>query len=380
MYCLVAKRRLAYFLPIALASLCLVLGLAACSSGSTWQTSALSAYHIRALTVNASQPQEIYAGGAQGVVLVSSDAGAHWQRTKSAIPQAVTIEALGFDASGKNLYAATTHGLWLSSDGGQHWQTFAAGTLPVDTYTALAFDSAAAQILYVGTAQHGIFMSTDAGRSWKNISSGLPGSVAVRGLTYDIYQQQLWAATSQGIYRTATNGRSWSALNQGLPAHVAINSIVSASSQLIYTGTQQGLYISQDNGAHWSAKNDTLANAQITSLLLNPHSSDTVYVGTQAGAFQSTDQAGTWSAIASGLPTNIPVQALVLGGTNNDHFVAALDTIYTYTNTSSNSILNFSPILIFVVIFIVVYSFSRNRRRRPLRKPTQKPEETSTNA
>lgn len=364
MYCLVAKSRLARIVPIGLVCLCFILALAGCGSSGGWQAEAFGTYHIHALAVNTQQAQEIYAGGAQGVVLVSTDAGAHWQRTQSVIPQTATISELSLDASGKKLYAVTNNGVWWSADNGQQWQTVAAGKLPSDTYTALAFDTAAANTLYVGAARHGIFMSTDAGTSWKNISRGLPTSVAVRGLTYDIYQQQLWASTDQGLYRTSNNGTSWSALNQGLPAHIAINSVAPTNSKIVYAGTQQGIYISQDDGAHWSAKNDTLANAQITSLLLNPHSTDTVYVGTQAGAFQSTDQGGTWSAIAAGLPANKSVQALVLAGTNNDHFVAALDTIYTCTNTNSTSILNFSPILIFVIIFIVVFYLSRRGRRR----------------
>ena len=364
MYCLLAKSRLARIILISLISLCLTLALASCGSSSTWQAAALSTYHINALAVNAQQAQDVYAGGSQGVVLVSNDAGAHWQLMKGSIPHTSTISELSLDASGKKLYAVTNSGVWWSAANGLRWQTVAPGKLPSDTYTALAFDTAVANTLYVGTAQHGVFMSTDGGASWKNISSGLPGLVAIRGLSYDIYQQQLWASTDQGLYRTSNNGTSWSAFNQGLPAHVAINSVAPTNGKVIYAGTQQGIYISQDNGAHWSAKNDTLANAHITSLFLNPHSTDTVYVGTQAGAFQSTDQGGTWSAIAAGLPNNKPVQALVLAGTNNDHFVAALATIYTYTATSSTNILNFAPILIFVIIFIAVFYFSRRGRRR----------------
>lgn len=368
MYCPPVKSRLARIFSISLVSLCLLMVLAACGSNNSWQADTISTDHIHVLAVNTHQAQTIYAGGAQGVVLVSTDAGVHWQATKSPIPQTTTISALSVDPAGKKLYAATNSGLWWSADTGQQWQTVATGKLPTDTYTALAFNTAAASTIYVGTAQHGILMSTDAGTSWKNISSGLPATAAVRGLTYDIYLQQLWASTDQGLYRSITNGTSWSALSQGLPAHVAFNNVAVVPNKIVYAGTQQGIYISQDNGAHWSAKNDTLANAHITALLLNPRSTDTVYVGTQAGAFQSNNQGDTWSAIASGLPDNVSVQALVVGGTDSDHFVAALNNLYTYVNAGSNSLLNYTPILIFVIIFIFVFYFSRKRRRRSSRR------------
>jgi photosystem II stability/assembly factor-like uncharacterized protein len=379
MYCLLAKIRVIRFFPLGIVYLCLLLALAACgSSSNTWHASGLSAYHLSVLAVNANQPQDIYAGSDQGVIFVSVDAGGHWQRAKTAIPHASAINALGFDASGKRLYAATASGLWMTSDGGQQWQSVAAGTLTRDSNTTQAFYPASTNTLYVGTAQHGIFMSTDAGSSWKLISSGLPTSVVVRGLNYDVYHQQLWAATAQGMYRAPASGASWSALSQGLPAHVAINSVVSASSSLIYAGTQQGIYISQDNGAHWAAKNDTLANAQITSLLLNPQSSGTVYVGTQAGAFQSTDQGGTWSSIASGLPDHALVHALVVGGSDNGHLVLALDDMYTYTNTSGNSLLNYFPILFFAILLISVYYLARRKRWKSVRKMAQQPADDTT--
>lgn len=368
MYCLVAKIRVIRFYPLSIACLFLLLALAACGSSKTWQASGLSIYHIRVLAVNANHTQDIYAGSDQGVIFSSVDAGVHWQRAKAAIPHTVALNALGFDTSGNRLYAASASGLWVTSDAGQEWQAVAARTLPIDAYTALAFDPAAANTLYVGTARHGIFMSIDAGSSWQHISSGLPTATQVRGLSYDTYHQQLWAATAQGIYRAPANGASWTAFNQGLPAHVAINSVIAASGNLIYAGTQQGFYISQNDGVHWAAKNDTLANAQITSLQLNPQSSGTVYIGTQAGAYQSTDQGGTWSPIASGLPDHALVHTLVIGGSNNNQIVVALDDIYSYTNTSTNSILNFFPLLILAVLLIFVYYLARRKRGKSVQK------------
>lgn len=378
MSCLVAKIRVIRFYPLSIACLFLLLALAACGSSKTWQASGLSIYHIRVLAVNANHTQDIYAGSDQGVIFSSVDAGVHWQRAKTAIPHTVGLNALSFDTSGNRLYAATASGLWVTSDGGQQWQSVAAGTLPIDAYTALAFDPAAANTLYVGTAQHGIFMSTDAGSSWKHISSGLPTATQVRGLSYDVYQQQLWAATTQGIYRAPTDRASWSAFNQGLPTHVAINSVVASAGNLIYAGTQQGFYISQNDGVHWAAKNDTLANAQITSLQLNPQASGTVYIGTQVGAYQSTDQGGTWSPIASGLPDHALVHALVIGGSNNNQFVVAVDDIYSYTNTSTNSILNFLPLLIVAVLLIFVYYLARRKSRKSVQKVAQQPEDDTT--
>src|SRR5437764_5182534 len=106
------------FLLLATVMLCL----SACSptsgifAGGNWQSSGLQHQHIRTLAVDFNNPQDIYAGGSQGTLFASSDGGQHWHERSVGLPPASSINALSFDTSGKELYAATTAGLFRSTD------------------------------------------------------------------------------------------------------------------------------------------------------------------------------------------------------------------------------------------------------------------------
>src|SRR5690348_3344706 len=94
----------------------LLLILSACAptvgifSSSSWQASSLQQAHIRSLAVDPANPQNIYAGDAQGTIFASVDGGTAWKQ-QSSLPPASTVNALLFDDSGKKLYAASAAGL-----------------------------------------------------------------------------------------------------------------------------------------------------------------------------------------------------------------------------------------------------------------------------
>ncbi|GCE16379.1 WD40/YVTN/BNR-like repeat-containing protein [Dictyobacter kobayashii] len=395
MYCLLTKLRISRFLPLSALCLILLLVLAACGTGSgilnsggNWQPAGISGFRFLSLATDPNTPQKIFAGSEQGAIFVSSDSGDHWVRTRTDIAHPAAINALSFDKTGQQLYAASDSGLWLSKNGGQAWTAVTNTNLPPDKYTALAFDLKTASHFYVGTAQHGIFMSTDAGNGWTSISKNLPPAVAVKGLTYDSDQHQLWAATSAGIYRTADQGATWTSLNQGLPAHVATNVVMPASltggeQGLIYTGTAQGFFISQDNGAHWAPGRDSLSVVSITSIVLDFRATDskTLYIGTGAGALQSDDQGQSWRAVAPGLPRSTTVSSLTLGGDHYAQLVAAVNDVYLYPGNNSGNGSNIFPILLFIGFFALLYYFAQGRRKRRLNAlstPVSEDEATKT--
>ena len=151
-------------------------------SSSIWQAGTLKQAHIRSLAVDPNNPQNVYAGDAQGAIFASADGGTTWKQ-QSTLSPAATINALAFDDTGKKLYAASTTGLSLSTDAAKSWTQIAG--LPQDTYTSIAFDLNKTQSIYAGSEQHGIFASSDGGATWTATNNGLPANLTIHGLVFD---------------------------------------------------------------------------------------------------------------------------------------------------------------------------------------------------
>ncbi len=348
-------------------------------SSSSWQASILQQAHIRSLAVDPGNPQNIYAGDAQGATFASADGGTGWKQQGSLSPGA-TINALAFDDSGKKLYAASTAGLYLSMNGAKSWMKVAG--LPQDAYTSIVFDLNKTQSLYVGSEQHGIFASSDGGATWTAINNGLPAISAVHGLVFDSNAHQLWAATDMGVYRSSDGGASWQALNSGLPTGVTVYAVLPASTEggtpgLIYAGTNEGFYLSQDNAAHWQTSQAPLTHISIYSILVDYHTTSTVYVATSTvGILRSLDSGENWGGFATGLPTHQTVYAMAQGATDYDQLFVAINNVYLYPGTSS--VFDPTRLLPFVLIlafFYLLIHFSMRSRRSS--RPVQKPEDSN---
>lgn len=373
-----------FFRLLLLLVICLI-GLSACTpdagifAGGTWQSDGLVHQHIRTLTVDTNNPQNVYAGDEQGQVFASTDGGQHWSNQSTGLPLPSAIHALSFDATGKKLYAATDNGLFVSVDAAQHWgavQVNGKG-LPASVFTALAFDLNAPQTIYVA-AQHGVIVSTNAGSTWTSIANGIPTDATINGLTFDTDHHQLWAATSQGIYRSDDRGITWQALNNGLSANLNVYTVQPASisggtAGLVFAGTSQGFLRSTDNGAHWAESLQSLARTQVRAVFVDFRKPTTVYVGTDVGVLRSDDSGQNWSGIASGLPRDQSVYAIELGATDYAQLFAATGDVYLYPGASrSFGVPQLLPLLLIAALFFVLYRFTRGNRRN--RSSMLKPE------
>lgn len=345
--------------------------LAACAptagifSSSSWQASTLRQAHIRSLAVDPGNPQNVYAGDAQGTVFVSADGGTSWKQQNGLQP-AATINTLSFDASGKKLFAASAAGVYISADGAKSWTKVS--SLPQDNYISLAFDLKKTQSIYVGSEQHGMFASSDGGATWTAINNGLPGNLSTHGLTFDSDAHQLWAATSMGVYRYSDGSASWQALNSGLPAGLTAYAVLPASIEggtpgLIYAATNKGFYLSQDNAAHWRTSQAPLTRISIYGVLVDYHTPTTIYIATgNVGILRSLDSGENWDGFAKGLPTNQAVYAMAQGATNYNQLFVAINNVYLYPGTSS--IFDPTRLLPFVLVIALFYFLFRFRMRR----------------
>jgi len=363
-----------FFLVICLTSCASSAGIFA---GGKWQAGGLQNQQLRSLAVDPNNPQVIYAGDTQDGVFASTNAGMNWRQQSTGLTLPITIFALAFDDPGKKLYAATNTGIFVSADSATHWIHLSG--LPADNYTSVAFDLNAPHVIYVASEHHGVFVSTNDGSTWISSNKGLPSGIIIHSLAFDSVEHQLWATTSLGIYRSDNGGVLWQVLNNGLPSNIIVNTILPAASSggnkgLVFAGTNHGFFLSHNNGVHWSQSQVSLTGTSVNAILIDYHIVTTVYAGTGIGVLRSDDNGQNWGAIASGLPRNQAVKALVIGANGNNQLYAAMNGIYLYPgNSSAFNPSQIFPLLLILAFFFALYQFSTRGRRRsqPMLKPTR---------
>ncbi len=361
--------RIALMLPL------LVIFLTSCSSttgifaGGKWQAGGLPHQHLLALAVDPDNPQLIYAGDDQEGIFASNNAGMNWNQQNAGLALPISVFALVFDDSGKKLYAATDAGVFASADTATKQWIDVSG-IPKDSYFSLAFDLNAPHVIYVASEHHGMYASENDGTTWTAMNNGFPQGIVIHDLAFDSVEHYLWAATNQGIYRFESGGQFWQALNTGLPANIVVNTILPAASSggeqgLVFAGTKHGFFLTHDNGAHWSQSQVTLAGTSVNALLIDYHTVTTVYAGIGVGVLRSDDNGQNWGGIASGLPGNLPVQALALGANGYSQLYAASQGIYLFPgNSGAFDPSQIFPVLLVLAFFFALYRFSTRGRRR----------------
>src|SRR5262249_11681896 len=100
-------------------------------SGATWKSLGAPTSEVRALAVDPSNPDVVYAGSwnADGGVFKTTNGGTSWTKVSNGIPDKAGIAALAVDKSNPSRVAAATYwyGVYLSTDGGASWKLSATG-------------------------------------------------------------------------------------------------------------------------------------------------------------------------------------------------------------------------------------------------------------
>jgi photosystem II stability/assembly factor-like uncharacterized protein len=100
-------------------------------SGLTWRSLGAPTSEVRALAVDPTRPDVVYAGSwdASGGVFKTSDGGTTWAKVSNGLPDLSGIAALAVDPSNPQRVAAATYwyGVYLSTDGGSTWKLAANG-------------------------------------------------------------------------------------------------------------------------------------------------------------------------------------------------------------------------------------------------------------
>jgi photosystem II stability/assembly factor-like uncharacterized protein len=178
------------------------------------QTSAEVYPDISSLAVSPLDNGVIWAGSADGVVHVTTDASTgsaqapQWRNvTPPDLPQPAQISSIEPSHVAKGTaYVTASRYMWddfhpyvyETTDYGAHWSTIAAG-LPADQFAfVIRQDPSDANLLFLGT-KNTVYVSYDAGARWVPLALNLP-KAQVRDLAID---------TRQGCVVAATHGRAF---------------------------------------------------------------------------------------------------------------------------------------------------------------------------
>lgn len=220
-------------------------------------------------------------------------------------PVGGSIRALAVDASNpNNIYAGTFSGVFRSRDAGDHWEP--AGTaLKGISITAIAIDPSDAMAVYAAPFDNGILRSTDEGSSWPPVNGGLT-NLHVHALAVDPGAPgHVYAATDGGLFKTVDEGASWV---RALAQSVQVLTL-GALPGTVYAASDQ-IFKSTDAGATWVVLTANGLSGYVVSLAVDS-AGESIYASTAAlakgqspGLFKLTDGATTW--------TRLPVSAFLV--------------------------------------------------------------------
>ncbi|MDK3162505.1 hypothetical protein QPK87_39070 [Kamptonema cortianum] len=228
---------------------------------------------IGAVAIDHTNPNVYYAGGAQGGIWKSTDAGVNWTPLGDNWPT-LGVSSIAISPSDPNLVLAGTGdhhgfdvagiGVMRSTDGGATW-TRVATNMGSSCVATIVFNPANPnQVVAVTgrTSNTGIYRSTDAGLTWTRVVSGGNWGGLSLGMPDGTGQRYLWA-TSAGnpglIYRSTDFGASWTSItsfssvitgNQGTFDVAASKS--APGTVYVLAPTPRKVIKSVDGGATWT--------------------------------------------------------------------------------------------------------------------------------
>ncbi|RTZ02502.1 glycosyl hydrolase [Flavobacterium sp. RSP49] len=150
----------------------------------------------------------LYTGSDDGLIHVSKDGGATWNKISGNLPQNKWVSRVVASAHKKERVYATLNGyrnddftsyVYMSDDFGQTWKNIA-NNLPASPVNAIVEDNVNENVIYVGT-DNGLYVSLNKGTSWDDFSNGIP-NVAVHDLVIQKKAKDLVVGThGRSIYK-----------------------------------------------------------------------------------------------------------------------------------------------------------------------------------
>ncbi len=276
---------------------------------------------VRSLVRDPSDPRRVYAGTVDGILYVSSNAGASWSRLEPGFPlRGASLDEMLVTETGEIFIAywkidGTGGGVARSSNRGVSFKMIGAG-LETEAVRGLA-RSVSNPRVFAAVTSEGVFRSVDGAETFSRISPRehpslrLVGSVAIDPRN----ENSILVGTARLAWRTDNAGRSWRPIQQGMinDSDVMTLTLDRREPTTVFATACTGIWRSRNAGVSWtkvlgipSVSRRTRAFAQ------DLNRPEIFYAGTTDGVFVSEDDAKTF------LRTTTPglvVNALIsLGG------------------------------------------------------------------
>jgi uncharacterized protein (TIGR03790 family) len=252
---------------------------------------------------------EVWVSSSSGLYK-SADQGDQWDRLKGAFPPNVSSITLGEGPSGRACWlsgfdAAMQYGgapdILRSTDGGKNWVALKSGTASAvgrPVLTRVHKIILEGRQLWAATS-HGLAQSADDGDTWTPIGAG-SGMSAEESFDLAASESGLWAATSEGLFLSANHGSTWR--HEGdisCPVRV-----LARDGRQLWMATGGGLICRTRGGdlKTFSVRSNVLCIAATTD-----SGTETWWVGTTGGLASSRNGGKTWRTVtvADGLPSNV---------------------------------------------------------------------------
>jgi len=252
-------------------------------------------------------------------------------------PSGGTVNMLAQTSNGDNLYAATSHGVYLSHNQGASWQGFVRG-LQGANIKKIVLDEPQQQAFAV--SDKGLFASlwVDDELVWQPFNQQLP-SLQVSDLAFDATTGVLYALLDEhGLFHRKRDAAAWTLVNADI-ATLQLQEVFVLDSGALLTSSEQALLLSTNAGISWQTltvptaiRQFQVINAQqwwlaadealwktldagqtwqpitlpplekLYSFFAHPRELHPLYLSSNTGNFSSADNGNTWQKLL--LPVN----------------------------------------------------------------------------
>lgn len=253
----------------------------------------------------------LFAGGANSGVIISTNNGGSWTPMDSGLSPYKYMSVSSFAFNGKSIFVNTDRGVFRSRDIGNSWQevntnlrNIRINSLAVKDSTIIAFSSA-----YV-------YHSNDGGNIWSTSSSGpYPEGIAV-------IDDKIFVGTSGAVSTSTDYGVSWTRfIHKGLPISGNMLSFAFSGAKIFVATSDYGVFQSTDAGLNWTGVNNGLTDWHVKSLAIN---GTNLFAGSNnnGSVFLSTNFGISWDPVTSIGPVNklVFVDTVLLAHNGKDIF------------------------------------------------------------
>lgn len=263
----------------------------------------------------------VFAVGAQGAILRSTDAGMSWSLVSESDWHFGNLKSLAFDGNGTAITGTRTGSgnlpIKRSVDGGQHWVTV---PMPVtDGLSVAAFSNTGAFCLAGNNGT--ILRSLDAGLSWAPaVNDG--GTNTLNAMAFNADGVGVVVGDSGTILRSINGGANWARVYTGIST---LTAVAFASRDIVFAAGASGTLLrSADAGQTWQ-----LVASGTTQYISGIHFASAT-VGAmalaQGGVMHTSDGGASWSTVAM-LPSGMSLYAVRFGAGGNVVAVGEYGTI-----------------------------------------------------